>query len=294
MNRALLLLLFPVTATAQPVIEFANVDLVGKTFAVHLVSDPGASDPTQDGANVTWDFSTATLLLNVGTTTYMDPASTPFAANYPGSDLAQSVTIPTGTTYSYFDLSATELNMLAEGVGGSDMETYSDPKTPLLFPLAYQDLFVDQFTENGTPYSVTRTYVGYGTVITPTATYTNVVKVASSSGSIDFFRSNPVEQLISINSNGQVLVLGDAVTSVDERVAPSLVAWPNPSTGIVVVSGLDRMAIYQLLDAQGRMHRTGNYTQGLLSLDLSGLAQGLYVLKVNDGRTDRSIVLQKH
>lgn len=294
MHRSLLFLLVPITATAQPVIQYANVDLLGKTFAVHLVTDPGSSDPNTDGENVTWDFSSATLLMDAGSTTFHPPASTPYGASYPGSNLAQSVTVPGSTTYSYFNLSSTQLDMLAEGIGGSDERIYSDPKTPLQFPFAYPDYFIDYYTENGTDYSVSRAYMGYGTVILPTGTYTNVVKMASTSGSIDFFKSDPVEQLVNIDSDGTVLVFGDAVTAVDERgLAASLNVWPAPATDLVNVSGIERPGTWELLDTQGRAQRQGRHLPGMLTLDLGGLSSGAYVLVLRDGVTSQRVKLSK-
>ena len=37
-------LLVSVCVAAQPVLEYANVQLMGTSYAVHLVTDPGSSD----------------------------------------------------------------------------------------------------------------------------------------------------------------------------------------------------------------------------------------------------------
>ncbi len=281
--------------TAQPVLEYANVDLIGKTFPLHLVTDPGNADPTATGANVNWDFSGITLQLNAGTSAFVDPASTPYAGSYPTANLAQMVTTSMGTTYNYFVLTSAGLDMLAEEVGGANPDVYTDPKTPLQFPFAYQDSFVDNHTSNGTPGSTTRTYSGYGTVVLPTGTYANVVQVTSSSGSIDFYRSNPVEPLGHIEDDGTAIVFGDAIVNgMDEHAASALLfATPNPGTGRVQVFGLATAAKWQLMDVQGRVLQHGNATSTALQLDLTTLAPGPYALVVLDGSGRRSIRLVK-
>lgn len=287
------LLLAPLGVLAQPVIQYANIDLIGNTYPVHVVTDPGTSDPNIDGANVTWDFSSATLALNQGTITFVDPAGTPYAASYPTSNLAQVVTAGPNTYYTYFALSSSQLDMLAEDVGSADPSIYTDPKTPLIFPFAYPNYFIDYYTENGTDYSVSRAYMGYGTLILPTGTYTNVVKMASTSGSIDFFSSDPVQQLVSIDSDGEAIVVGDASIGLDEQGTASMLrAYPNPVTDRVEVLGLRSAGSWLLLDAEGRVQRTGRHSAGPLVIDLGDLSAGCYVLQFQGASAARLKVVK--
>lgn len=289
------LFLLPLITYAQPVLEYANVQLVGSTYAVHLVTNAGTSDPNPNGANVTWDFSSATLLMNAGTTTFTAPAGTPYAASYPTSNLAQRIDLPTGTTYNYFNLGSTQLDMLGEGIGGTNATIYTDPKTPLQFPFAYPDYFIDYFTYGGTNYSVSRAYMGYGTVILPTGTYTNVVKMASTSGSIDFFRSNPVSQLVNIGSDGTVIVFGDPQTGLPATdPLPVLNAFPNPATDRVLISGLAGSGTWELRDLQGRVIQSGNHGAGSMELDLAMASTGQYALLLNDAHGRRHAMINKH
>lgn len=284
MRHISLLLLFPLAATAQPILEYANVDLMGKTYPLHLVTDPGTSDPNPDGPNQTWDFSSATLDLNAATCSFVDPGATPYGASYPTANLAQSVTYLGTTAYNYFNLVPARLDMLAEDVGSGDETIYTDPKTPLEFPFSYPNYFIDYFTYDGTNYSVSRAYMGYGTVILPTGTYTNVVKMASTSGAINFFRSNPVEPLVQIEDDGTTIVFGDALVGVNEAAAgATLSAQPNPATDAVTIAGLAPNASWQLLDAAGRVQLSGMHAQGVLEIEVSSLPTGPYVFKSEDG-----------
>lgn len=280
-------------ASAQPVVQYGNIVPNGTSFPLHFVSDAGSSDPSADGANVTWNFSSATLQMNVGTMTWANPAETPYGANYPASNKAQVVTLPTGTSYSYFSAQPGQLEQLADGIGGSSPSTFSDPKTLLIFPFNYQASFVDSYN-SGTPASVTRAYTGYGTVILPSGTYTNVVKITSSNGGILFLTTNPLAELVNIDSDGTVIVYGDPVSGVGEQAtAAELQAWPNPAAGALTISGIQRKGIWELVDAEGRMQRQGSAMPGVLTLPMEGLAPGCYTLVLRDDMRNRALHVVK-
>lgn len=294
MRRTLLLLWVPsLAASAQPVIQYANLTPNGTSFALHLGISAGTSDPLPNGANVTWDFSSATLQMNVGTMTWVDPASTPQGASFPASNKAQKVVLPSGTTYNYFNAQPTQLDQLADGVGSGGEDIYTDPKTPLIFPFNYQDSYVDTYND-GTPESTTRSYTGYGTVILPTGTYTNVVKMTNSSGDITFLTSDPVAQLLSIDDDGTVIVFGDPVSGVAEQGgAPTLQAFPNPATDRLTVTGMPSAGIWELVDAEGRVQQKGQAVPGMMTLPMEGMAQGCYALIVRDGNGSKAVRVVK-
>ncbi len=280
--------------TAQPVLQYANAVTIGTTNAIHLVTNPGTSDPTPDGANITWDFSSATLQLNVGTLSWVAPSSTPQGASYPGSNMAQKLETPGATIYNYFDLQPTHFDQLADGVGSANVSIYADPKTLITFPWNYQQTFVDNYTDNGSPMTFTRAYTAYGTLILPTGTYTNVVKMTSTSGAIDFLLSNPVSQLVHIDSDGSVLVLGSPVSSVKEQAnAPLLRAFPNPTTDNVTVTGGTTSGTWEVADAEGRIQRQGTMVPGPLSLSLQGLAPGCYGITIRNTTGSHSLRVVK-
>lgn len=295
MKKTLLLLCFPSLAVcAQPVVQYANMAPAGSSFPVHVVSDPGSSNPATDGASVTWDFSSATLVMNVGTVSWMDPADTPQGLDYPASNLAQRIVLSSGTTYNYYDLQPAKLDQLVDNVGGGTVTVFTDPKQLLAFPFNYQDSFNDTFTANGITESSMRTYSGYGTVILPTGTYTDVIKMTSNTGTIDFLRTDPVMQLVHIESNGSVLVSGDPVTGVAEQSAPPVLrAWPVPATGLVSITGTGAMGTWSLTDMEGRAHRSGILAPGALEVPLDGLAPGCYTFLLHGPAGTRSLRIVK-
>jgi hypothetical protein len=280
-------------ATAQPVLQYADLTSIGTSFAIHLVTNAGTSNPMPDGANITWDFSSATLQMNVGTLSWVNPATTPQGSSFPTSNLAQKVSLPTGTLYNYFNSQPSQLDQLANeiGAGGENM-TYAEPKTPLIFPMVYQQSFVDTYND-GSPESVTRSYTGYGTVILPTGTYTNVVKISNSSGAIDFLTTDPIAQLVHIEDDGSAMVLGDPVNAIQEQSAPALHLWPNPAKDAVLVSGVRSAGTWSLVDAQGRVERSGSMVAGPLELSLDGLAPGCYGLVLRSATASQCLRLVK-
>ena len=277
-----------VQLSAQPTIEYAELGLMNVTFPISVVTDPGSGNPFTEGEGLTWDFSDATINL-AGSVLFTSPANTPFGASYPTANLAQAVTIPSGTTYNYFNLTSAQLDMLAEDVGGSDPTIYTEPNTPMSFPFSYGDSFIDNFTYGGTDYAVTRTATGDGTVILPDATYTEVVKMTSSSGAIDFFRTNPVQPLLQITDDGTVLVWGDGIlANVPTNAQPELLVRMD-AAGNATIQGLRGGTSWMVHDVQGRMLQGGVTGNNVLELDLGSLAEGVYRITVEDQGGGRSV-----
>jgi hypothetical protein len=95
-----------------------------------------------------------------------------------------------------------------------------------------------------------------------------------------------------------VAKLGPEGVGIEEHAAPEVMLYPNPASGVVQLraaqafSGQPRCA---LLDAQGRKVLSTVPVQPLASdactLDLTGVAPGHYVLRVQDGREVRCLPL---
>lgn len=73
------------------------------------------------------------------------------------------------------------------------------------------------------------------------------------------------------------------VTAVQRQAPKQLVAGPNPTSNKLKVSLPDSDqsgSAFDLLDAKGRLLRTGKLSGSVLELDLSGFASGIYLLKI--------------
>lgn len=77
---------------------------------------------------------------------------------------------------------------------------------------------------------------------------------------------------------------GTIYASVEETAGSDMVAYPNPTEGPMTIV-MDDRATVEVLDATGRLVMSIHATVGLNPLDLSGLRDGLYML-----RTSKAVV----
>jgi len=175
------MLLLGNAAIAQPTLTATGINpVIGESYTINngnYVSE-GSS-----GANQTWDLSTISGSSG-GLTNNVTPSSTPNGSNFPTSNLAADNTT-TGSTGYYFTSSSVLQILGAVGGSGSTVITYSNYEDILHFPFNYNNSYNDQwaasFQSAGYNYyrtgNTTVTADGYGTLITPNGTYTNVMRV---------------------------------------------------------------------------------------------------------------------
>ena len=280
-------------AFAQPVLQYDNVGLNGSVYDLYAIVDPGTSDYELEGEGVVWDFNTSIIDL-IGGAVFKLPQNTPYAAQYPGANLAVLMIYGGDSTYDYFDLTADGISKLASGVGGANEKVYSDPSTFVLFPFTFGQQYTDDYTVNGTPSSLTRTYSGYGNFEIITGITDNVVKVTSSNGEKDWYRSDPVEPLLSINENN-AKVLWERITigMAEQRGLVPMTLAPNPASTFFRIPGLGTSATYRVIDALGRVTITGRVSGAQETIDVSAWQPGMYHVLVRDSRGERAATLVK-
>lgn len=283
-------LLLAGAAVAQPVIQQSDLPSGSISLQMIFVTDNGSSDPTPNGANITWDLTSATL--EPAGTAFFGPANlTPFAATYPEANWAMTFDLfGLGQAYNYFRSTASEFELIAEGVP-VDAVHYSDPKKFIQFPFEYQDIFSDTYTANGVDSNVVWQYTAYGTVLSDLGTVNNVVKAVSSDSEIVFWNTQPLYPFISI-VNGSIIVLTEDGVGIDEATTTtSLVVHPNPANDLIHVRGVERGDRYELSDALGRSIRSGIVgSDAMLTLSIADLSSGNYNLRISN--SDRNEVLK--
>jgi hypothetical protein len=195
---SLLFVLFLVvhSAIAQPTITSANMYAAGDILIMQNADTVGV-DEGPSGANQTWDFSS---LNNQGSATAQNvllASGTPYFSSFPAADLATDVG---GGNYSYLDIAGGDLLQL--GFGSTDLTiAYTDPQKYLAFPFTYNTSFSDNIagsyevsglvtTRTGT---VSFLADGYGTLILPTGTYNNVLRVKYVQNIADVISIGPVD-----------------------------------------------------------------------------------------------------
>ncbi|MBK7618884.1 MAG: T9SS type A sorting domain-containing protein [Flavobacteriales bacterium] len=326
MNRIFTLFLIagPTSVLAQPVIDVPNIPLVGDITTIGLCDDivdaPSLNAAT--GAMVTWDFSG----LNETSEeqfTFVDPATTPWAANFPNSNLCG---VSWDDAYSYYIVGSgalrTEGNALI--IPGTPPEDTlkillaSDPELIIELPYTFGDGSSDTFsgtfqagifagTVDGT---IEQSVDGYGTLILPNATYTNVVRYHFNRVQVNTMFGNTATQtkeqwawvsadhrfwLLLMEINGDGFGTSDLVwydkdpapagpSSIAETNSTNFQVHPNPvaigSPITIQRAGIPFGTRAELTDATGRLVRT--YGSVATTLATDGLMAGAYVLRLTD------------
>lgn len=179
------------TGLAQPTITSSMAPQPGQSETTYDVDETTVM-PGPSGANQTWNFSTALPLGTSNTTNYINPNSTPYAALFPGTNLAIDQSSGTDTIYGYLQntTSLTQiLGVYANAQGQMLNFNYSNPQTVAAYPFTYNttytDLFAMSYSISQGPLSITQFSYGslaalgdaYGTLTTPSGTFTNCLRI---------------------------------------------------------------------------------------------------------------------
>jgi hypothetical protein len=181
MNKYLFLLLLVLgccSTFAQPVFTSADNPHAGDVFTYYncVVSSPGIA-----GADVTWDFSAATVSSSYQGE-YDVCSSSPDCATFPGSNMVLKYPSLNTEKFLIIDSNRYANNGLQLPAGNY---VYSKAFDYIRYPFHYGDTYTDSlaatFTYNGIPYfergHFTNTYDGWGTLKLPTGTFTNVLRM---------------------------------------------------------------------------------------------------------------------
>lgn len=284
---------------AQPVIVNTMlpfpVGTVDSAYSAAASVPPGAG-----GAGVTWNLS-ALVPAATGVLSVVAPSSTPYTSTFPTATLCAEVTlISGGTKYLYQRLSSAKWEKLANnysGVGTGD--DYSpNPESYLMFPFSYTNTFTDTFQKTtGGANTVDVTYDGYGTLITPHATYSNVVRIYKYWGPGDYdynwYVTSPNIGLVAAyhaQTNQYTLIRHAATTALSEVTTQAKAQlYPNPFTGSTTLkidapNGLSDASV-TITDVMGRVVRSLPVSTPETIISGDGLTAGMYFYAVqNNGK----------
>lgn len=287
-------------AIAQPTIQTSDFyPTVGESFSINrgVYVNPGPG-----GNNVTWDMS------SLNSTSIAVTNATPANASFPNSTITMETV---GETSMYLNLGPTSYAI--EGFYNSVnslLFTYTDPNVVYQFPLSMSTDFVDNFTCNYTTngYDFVRSGThsveadGYGTLITPSGTYTDVLRLRmiqdysdynSTFGTYDYYAEIYVwvkagyhNELASVSTltsslgnSSYGLYLEDETSGLSEESLSSISIYPNPATDIVHIDS-DGASItsLRLIDLNG--NTVLEEEQSVASIDIQDLPKGVYTLIV--------------
>ena len=167
------------TVHAQPSLTGSSINpVVGD---VYVMENTNYVNPGNPGANQTWDL-TAAVISSASSWNVVTPSSTPYAASFPGSNIAMS---DGNGNYVYYNTSASAWQNIGTHVTTPATLYYADPEDLLRYPFTYNDSYSDTwnttFTSAGFPFYrtgvTTITADGYGTLMLPTGNITDVLRI---------------------------------------------------------------------------------------------------------------------
>jgi hypothetical protein len=273
---------------AQPVIlDGSNTPDPGfsGTLSIATTLDPGPA-----GADQVWDFSSLTFV-PLGAIIVTDPSLTPMAASFPSANFCFSLT----GTYSFFRFAPDKMEVQAYTItaAGGPGDYSPNPRTMMTFPFHYLDEFTDTWQLVGESVNtVTTTYDAYGTLITPDATYENVVRIAENygGGEIDYqwFSLDPLMFLMVYSeSENQLYYSGIETAPVAvEQVDQALVSvFPNPADKSICFQ-LENLFSEQAItlsfySVAGKHVMNSSLGSSETCVDVSSCTPGIYVYQLS-------------
>jgi hypothetical protein len=313
---------------AQPTISADQFNYVSApSFSYKYMSGSTAIPPGAAGANANWNFST----LSAGSTLNYTTASCPGdvdCGTFPGANQVVGVS---SLAKVYFNKTSSLMEQVGEK--GSANIIFSNPMKMLQFPMSFGQTFSDSYessnpqgSKNGT---VTSTIDAYGTLKTPTGTYTNVlrqkivdvgtIQVGPSSYTMtatQYYWMKPgthhyIMAIISTEMTGLPVPVpasyvatyttaapGNTGIEVDQDIlAEKIAVYPNPATNefTVEANGLN-IANIDLYNVVGQKVLSKTGAVGTLKMTVNELTlnAGCYFLKINtnQGQITKQVIIR--
>lgn len=171
---------------SQPTLTSSLIPQIGEKYSYTNIDTTGLKSGNT-GANVSWDFSGIKKLTGPDDVINFEivAPSSGFQSQF---FTAATYAYKQDSAYSYYKVVGSEVQRLGTGFAEGH-ELLTNLQTNYKFPFTYQDNFSDDFAGSmlvnvdGTDYELTRTGSikctadGYGTIILPTGTFSNVLRL---------------------------------------------------------------------------------------------------------------------
>lgn len=300
----------------------ANNPTVGASYTYHNFDASSVSDGP-NGANQTWDFSSVTVS---GPTsyTYVNSSGMSQSSYYPSSNIG----FVDGSNESYYITNSSEFSL--EGLyTGSTRDVYTDQRELVKFPITYNDVFNETFSGTQENLSAGITWnrggtieikgAGYGDLILPYGTISNVLKISVVTNYTDTWSSTTVDYLDSIafwyntSTNtylanwshfhmmgsmqaGMGAYLDQASVGLLEDFTPryEISMYPNPATSNVLNFFVEveenTVVSTSIFDLSGKLVKEiSRMKNGQNTVSVAELHSGMYVVRhMVDGKSVRS------
>lgn len=178
----------------SPVLDSTVAINTGQLATVYVLNNALAIPVGNAGANETYDYAVLPIYNSNYEILGVDNLTSPFGATYPTANATVSWS-SFGNPFYHFQLSDTAYTYLGGGGSFSNYELI-DTYDQLRFPFSYNDTYSDSFVtvSNTGGYrvgSVTVTAEGYGTLLIPNQTFSDVLRVRRESDYYDTINGNP-------------------------------------------------------------------------------------------------------
>lgn len=327
------ILILPIAVQAQT-LQGSDFPTAG-TVKTLMLADTSGVQPGNAGTGVTWNFSSLTNSGQLQTDSFFTPSATPYGASFPTATIVEHEQYPGTNYYIYFKDDGSEFQRV--GNVQPDTVVYYDPANQFPYPVSYgstnNDTYFASYNANGylthMRGTVTNDVDGSGTLMLPTGTYTNVIRMKFVRNEKDTVFSSPgvtgqLSQTIYnwYQSSLYYPLLSITITqvqfSVGSPVSSKLVGYRQGTTGINNLKNTlsfvnaypnpanDNMEInYQLKQTQSvtfsvinllgqvvKKINTDTQNSGVytLKMDVKNLPNGMYMLTSNLGPMQKIIV----
>jgi hypothetical protein len=303
---------------AQPTLTFQFSDDLLQSAPIFNAGD--AVDPGSSGENQVWDFSNGSFPL-VQMTTFDVPANTPFALAYPNSDLVLIAEDAGGTNYIFYNFESDGVYTVGLETIGFVSQVYSNPRRDLSSPMQYEDSYTDMAEYTTESFGFETVGVseyelevdGYGTLITPYATYQNALRihmVETTELTIDPGKIEPFVIEVILDSHGWVIdgypipifltfeqsvdgvpeggnaryLSGISLDTEDFNTLIGVSLYPVPAVDFVNLDIGDNQtgaATVRIFDVRGKLIK--EFTRGMAKVtrfDISDLRSGFYSINI--------------
>lgn len=308
--------------TAQSTVTRTALDKVNVTINVTHANVTNTLSPGPAGANITWDFSSYTPMQMINISMYSCPGQTN-CFRFPTANRMSKLAGSESYDYNLFtDIDASTLGNYSNP--GDATTTYTDPVIEYKFPVSYLQEFTDTYqisigtgAESGTQ---TFKVDGYGTVITPTGTYTNCLRIKrvrngtqTSPGLPPVSYVNESYQWVN-ESVGTILSVAfntftingttttqpslayyttSSLSTIDlDDVKNPISVYPNPSSDFITLQSKDDIKNITLTNTEGKLVLKTSQSK---TINISGLPNGVYLLQgeLKNGKTITKKVVKK-
>jgi len=179
----LIIFLLPLFIYAQT-ITGSTFPVAGSIYTLDLADTTGVQ-PGNSGTGMTWNYATLVNTETIMVDSFMMPTATPYGGTFPTAQIAVHEVAPNTDYYVYFHNDGSEYQRI--GNVQPDVVIYSNPANEFPYPVSYGNSFNDTYYASYTNIAsgslvhmsgaTALTADGSGTLILPSGTYSNILRL---------------------------------------------------------------------------------------------------------------------